>query len=120
MAPRRRRIVVGLTEPARRTDAEDVRVIASPEAVEFIRDRGGQLFVWPVTMEYGYGRDVFVLEASTDSPGAERPFRRFAGTDFDVLLDTGEREPPEELHVDVKGWRRRTVRAYWNRQSFAT
>jgi hypothetical protein len=97
-----------------------VRVVASPEAVAFVRERGGRLFVWTVTMEYGYGREVFVLEASTQSPGAKRSFRHVPGEGFDVLLDTGGRETPDELHVEVRGWRRRRVRAYWNRKSFAT
>ena len=51
----------------------DERLVATPEVVEFIRRNGGQIYVWTMTMAYGYGRDnIFVLEASVESPGAER------------------------------------------------
>ena len=34
------------------------------------------------------GAVVFALEASTESPGVDREFARFAGEGFDVLIDT--------------------------------
>jgi hypothetical protein len=96
-----------------------VRVVATPEVVEFVRDRGGQVFVWTLLMDgpTGGGK-VFALEASTDSPGPERRFARLVGDEFDVLLDAGDRQPPEELHFALKGWRRKRIRAYWNGRSF--
>jgi hypothetical protein len=38
-----------------------------------------------------------------------------------VHADWGGLDPPEELHLDVKGWRERTRRleAYWNGCVFA-
>lgn len=64
------------------------------------------------------GATVFALEASTESPGAARAFVRFAGDEFDVLFDSEERGLPDELHLAVKGWRRKRIRAYWNGNSF--
>jgi hypothetical protein len=96
-----------------------VRVIASPEAVSFIRERGGRVFVWPLTLEGpSAGRGVFALEASTESPGPERGFARFSGEDIDVLIDTAEHGTPDELHLALKGWPRKKVRAYWNGHSY--
>lgn len=96
-----------------------MRVIASPEAIAFVRERGGRVFVWPLDLEGpNAGRGVFALEASTDSPGAERDFVRFAGEGIDVLVDTTEHGVPDELHLALKGWRRRQVRAYWNGHSY--
>ncbi|HET7236650.1 MAG TPA: hypothetical protein VFK59_09480 [Actinomycetota bacterium] len=94
-------------------------MIASPEAVAFVRERGGRVFVWPLTLEGPTaGRGVFALEASTESPGAGRGFVRFGGAGFDVLIDTTEHGVPEELHLALTGWWRRRLRAYWNGHSF--
>ena len=92
-----------------------VKVLATPEVEELVRERGGCLFVWAdrlaCCMSVGY------LEASTESPGPGRRFRLFMGDGFDLLLDAGG-ELPEELHLDVKGWPTKRVRAYWNGQSY--
>jgi hypothetical protein len=94
-----------------------VRILASPEAVSFIRAHGGQLFVWTMSMVYGAG-DVFVLEASTESPGAERSFARFTGEGVDILFDGGAHGVPDELHLAMRGWPRKQIRALWNGNSF--
>jgi hypothetical protein len=94
-----------------------VRVEATPEVVEHVRSRGGVLYVWTVTMEYGY-QPVFVLEASIDSPGAERTFQRFEGEGIVLLLDTGGRDLPDSVHLDVSGVVRKRIRASWNGNSF--
>jgi hypothetical protein len=94
-----------------------VRIEATPDAVEYVRSRGGVLFAWTVTMEYGYQR-VFVLEASLDSPGPERDFQRFEGEGIALLLDAGGREPPSSVHLDVSGVLRKRIRAAWNGHSF--
>jgi len=96
-----------------------VRIEATAEVTGFIRDRGGRVFVWIQPMAYGSGR-VFVLEASTDSPGPEREFRRFRTDEgIEVLFDADGRALPERLLLAVKGWRRKRIRAYWNGNSFA-
>lgn len=96
-----------------------MRVVAAVDAVEFVRERGGRLFVWPIPIDAPTGgATVFALEASTESPGAEREFARFTGEGFDVLLDTSEHGAPAELHLAVKGWRIKRIRAYWNGNSF--
>ena len=95
---------------------DHVKVVASPEAVAFVEERGGRLFVWAVPMDTPTG-PVFALEASTESPGADREFRRLGGEGFDLFLDIGD-ALPNELHLAVKGWRRKAIRAYWNGHSF--
>lgn len=98
-----------------------MRIVASPEAVEFVRSRGGTVFVWTLPMRYGYGfQNVFALEASTDSPGPEREFVRFRGAGIDLLLDAGAHEAPESIHLAVVGRFRKRVRAYWNGNSFGS
>ena len=94
-----------------------MRIVASPEVIGFVRARGGQVFVWIVSMAYGY-QPVFALEASTDSPGVTFRFQRFSVEDIDVLIDTEGRELPDSVHLDLRGVLRRRIRAYWNGHSF--
>ena len=94
-----------------------MRIVASSDAVEFVRDRGGVLYVWATAMEYGY-HPVFVLEASVDSPGADRAFQRFEGEGIALLFDPGGRELPDSVHLDVAGLVRKRIRASWNGHSF--
>ncbi len=95
-----------------------MKVLASPRAVEFVQERGGRLFVWADQALCCTGRLTF-LEASTDSPGADRRFRRMQGAAFDLYFDPGGKDLPDEVHLDLKGWRRKRVRAYWNGCAFS-
>ena len=94
-----------------------VRIEATSEAIEYVRSRGGVLFVWSVTMEYGY-HPVFVLEASIDAPGPAQDFQRFEGEGIVLLLDCGGRDLPDSVHLDMSGLLRRRIRAAWNGHSF--
>jgi hypothetical protein len=94
-----------------------VKIEATPEAVDYVRSRGGVLYVWAVTMEYGY-HPVFVLEASIDSPGPVGDFQRFEGAGIELLLDCGGRDLPESVHLDLSGVVRKRIRAAWNGNSF--
>ena len=100
-----------------RAHAGIVRIDATPEVVEHVRSRGGVLYVWTVTMEYGY-HPVFVLEASTDAPGPVGDFQRFEGEGIVLLLDCGGRDLPDSVHLDMSGVLRRRIRAAWNGHSF--
>jgi len=98
-----------------------MRIVATPEVVEYIRRNGGQIFVWTMTMDYGHGpSNIFVLEASVDSPGAEREFLRFGGEGIEVLYDPGERGTPDSLHLALRGRVRKRVAAFWNGHNFGS
>lgn len=94
-----------------------MEIVASRGAVEFVRSQGGAVFVWTVTMEYGY-HPVFVVEAAVESPGPDREFTRFEGQGIELFLDAGARDLPESLHLDVAGVLRKRIRASWNGNSF--
>lgn len=97
-----------------------MRVFATTEAVDYVRHHGGHVFVWPLDMDAPTGGAVvFALEASTESPGPDGEFARFVGDGFDVLFETTEHGVPDELHIALRGWRRKRLRAYWNGNSFA-
>ncbi len=86
-----------------------MRVVASPEAREVVREGGGRLFVW--ARKSRCCGSVTYLRASTEAP--EREFRRVEADGIDVYLAAGIRELPKELHVEVHG-RRRRLEAYWD------
>jgi hypothetical protein len=94
-----------------------VKIEATPEAVDYVRSSGGVLYVWTVTMEYGY-HPVFVLEASIDAPGLVQDFQRFEGEGIVLLLDCGGRDLPESVHLDMSGVLHKRIRAAWNGHSF--
>ena len=108
-----------MTAAGSKVEPNQVLVVAADEAVAFVKERGGQVFVWPLTLDAPTGgADVFALEASTESPGVEHEFVRFPGEGLDVLIDAGEHGLPDELHLALKGWRTKRIRAYWNGNSF--
>ncbi len=100
--------------------AGEMKVVATPDAIEFVRTHGGHVFVWTEPMRYAYGFNVFVLEASTESPGVTREFLRFEGGEINLLFDPGEHDTPDEIHLALVGRLRKQVRAYWNGKSFGS
>jgi hypothetical protein len=93
-----------------------MQVLASPEAVAFVRARGGALFVWVDTLATQGA--VRYLAASTESPGPVHTFRRMTGGDFELFLDAGELDLPEQIQVEVRGVWRKHLRASWNGATF--
>jgi hypothetical protein len=90
-----------------------MKITATDEVREFVRKRGGRLFVWTSTHRCCTGPTT-LLDADTESPaGDERSFREFDGGGFRLLLDSGGREPPKELVLELRGIRRKVV-AFWD------
>jgi hypothetical protein len=92
-------------------------VVASRKAEVFVADHGGRLFVWPVRVPCCRG--VTFLEAATEA-AAERPFRRIESSPFEVLMDARVARLPDELHVELRGRRRKRVAAYWDGCAWVT
>jgi hypothetical protein len=102
-----------------------VKIVASPRAVRHIRDRGGKLWVWLDPHRCLVGAYTY-LDAATEPPGTSRRTRftrasrrphRFRTVDcdeFELHVDPGKLELPDELHIDRKGWRNKRIEAYWN------
>ena len=95
-----------------------MKLVTTPEAVEYVRERGGTLFVWSEQTLTYTGRLTY-LEASTESPSAAREFRPLRGDAFALFVDFGGRDLPDELHIGVFGRRNKRLRAFWNGRSFA-
>jgi len=95
------------------TYEEPIRIVAPPDVREFVRARGGKLYVWTVP-HFSPRITITLLETATTRP-ADRPggFARFTAGDFDLYLDSGPWAWPQELVLELKR-RGRVVRAYWN------
>jgi hypothetical protein len=87
-----------------------MRVEASPEAIELVREHGGKLYVWAKRARCCGGSLTF-LETSSE-PG-ERPFRRVDADGIELYMDARLGEP-DELVIEAKGRRRKHVHAYWD------
>ena len=90
-----------------------MRVTVTADAAEFIRTRGGQLFVWPA--EHQSARlTLAVLEASVDPPPRALDFRRVEAGDLLLFLHPALTTLPEELLVVLRGRRHPHIEAYWD------
>ena len=85
-------------------------VEASPEALALIAEQGGKLYVHARRTRC-CSSAITLLETACE-PGSRR-FNRFDAGGVEVYLDAAL-TPPEKLELDVAGFRRKTVRAYWN------
>jgi hypothetical protein len=98
---------------ARRVGVDSMRtVIADPRVPGLIRRQGGRLFVWKDPHPCCGGGVTYLVTGS--KPAAGHDFQRFDGEGFELWFDPGRSGPPDELHLDVKGFRRKRVEAYWN------
>jgi hypothetical protein len=89
-----------------------VRVVASPEAVEFIRARGGRLWVWP---RHPVRPGLVTLEAATERPHGELAFVATPQeSSFELFFDARGWGEPDFLEIDLRGRRRQRVVAFWN------
>ena len=95
-----------------------MRIVTTPEARSRINDDGGLLFVRLSRLASVRGA-IRTVEVSTEPPPDALDYQRFETKGFLVFLEPGLR-PPRELHVEVVGWFRRRIRAFWNGIAFVT
>nr|MBA2599525.1 hypothetical protein [Actinomycetota bacterium] len=89
-----------------------MKVVADPEVGELVRQQGGRLYVWTDPHKCCSGNMTYLLTGSR--PPARREFHAYDADGFELLFSPGNMNPPDELHLDVKGWRKKRVEAYWN------
>jgi len=93
-----------------------MRILATPEARSYIRERGGLLFVKVVTRGHIRGA-LRVLHVSTEPPPDALEWQRVETKGFLLFLPPGLRRPTE-LHLEVRGWIRRRLEAFWEGCAF--
>ena len=90
-----------------------IRIVASEEARQFVRQAGGLVFVWP-RRSVANRLALTTLETSCEPPRDALDFRRFEAGGFLAFLHPSIQRLPRHLELQVRGWRRRRVAAYWN------
>ena len=92
-----------------------MKVTATDEVRELVREQGGRLYVWTSVHGCCTGK-LTLLEAGTvRPPTAGRRFRESDAGGFELLLDLGGQRQPEELVLELRG-RRKKIAAFWNDQ----
>jgi hypothetical protein len=103
-----------------------MEIVASEDAVRFIRDHGGRLWVWLDTHTWVGGVVYTYLQTAPEAPGASRKTRRlraarrshrfhiFEADGYEIHFEYGRLGPPRELHLELKRFPKRRVEAYWN------
>jgi hypothetical protein len=103
-----------------------VKIFASEAAGEFIRERGGTVWVWLDPHTWLGGTVYTYLQCAMEHPGASKATRRWRSArrahtfhpyeheGYTIQFEYGIFGEPEELHLEVKRWPKRRVEAYWN------
>ncbi len=94
-----------------------MRVLASAEARSHIRERGGLLFVRVVRSGGAVRGAIRLLRVSTEPPPDALEWQRVETKGFLVFLPPGLRAP-KELHIEVRGFFRRRIEAFWDGCAF--
>ena len=81
------------------------------DAVEFIRERGGSLYVWADLMRCTGPRCTF-FTSSIEPPPEPHAFRRLAEGDFELFFSDEGLEPPAELRLELAGRRKKRIAVY--------
>ena len=93
-----------------------MRVLATPEARSYIRERGGLVFVWVRSHGPIHGA-LRLLRTSTEPPPDALDWQRVETKGFLLFLQPGLRLP-HELHLEVRGFLKRRVEAFWEGCAF--
>ena len=88
-----------------------MKLIASPEVAEAVREQGGRLYVWPRSARC-CSHGLAWLDAGP-KPKRGWHYDSVPAEGFEIYLARMARVP-EELHLDVTGRRRKRVSAYWD------
>jgi hypothetical protein len=103
-----------------RPSTEDaVQVEVSPEAEQFVRGHGGQLWVW-VARPWAccWGTPAFMYAATAPPPGMSG-FSPVHAAGLDVWFRIPSGRTPDVLEIGMRGKRRPRVEAYWDGCTYA-
>jgi hypothetical protein len=91
-----------------------VRVDVSPEAEEFVRGHGGQVWVWAARPRVCCMGTPAYMYAATDPPRDPSGFSPAHTAGLDVWYRIPGARRPDVLEIELRGKRRPHVEAYWD------
>ena len=91
-----------------------MRVEVSPEAEEFVRGRGGQVWVWSARPRMCCWGTPAYMYAATEPPPDPSGFRPVQAAGLDVWCRIPGGRRPDVLEIGLRGKRRPHVEAYWD------
>jgi len=91
-----------------------VRVEVSGEAAEFVRARGGRLWVWSATPRLCCSGTPAMMRAATAPPPGLTGFTPVETGPLEVWFRAPGGRRPDVLEIGLAGRRRARVEAYWD------
>jgi hypothetical protein len=91
-----------------------VRVEVSAEAEEFVRGRGGQVWVWAAHPRMCCMGTPAYMHATTEPPPDPSGFSPWHAAGLDVWYRMPGGRRPDVLEIGLRGKRRPRVEAYWD------
>lgn len=115
-----RRLVQAASVGGRGPKAEGaVRVDVSPEAEEFVRRQGGQVWVWAAHPRVCcWGTPAF-MHAATEAPPGMSGFSPVPSEGLDVWFRIPAGRLPDVLEIGLRGKRHPRVEAFWDGCTYA-
>ena len=103
-----------MAPPGRPGYGTGVRVEVSSEAADFVRARGGRLWVWAATPRLCCWGTPAMMHAATEPPPDLTGFTPAASDSLDIWFRAPGGRRPDVLEIGLRGRRRARVEAYWD------
>jgi hypothetical protein len=103
-----------MAPPGRPGYGTGVRVEVSSEAADFVRARGGRLWVWAATPRLCCWGTPAMMHAATEPPPDLTGFAPAASDSLDIWFRAPGGRRPDVLEIGLRGRRRARVEAYWD------
>ncbi len=104
----------GLARPARRLYRESMLVEIGSEAADFVRERGGTLWVWAAHPRMCCTGAPAWMHAATAPPPGLSGFSPVAADGVQLWFRGVGNQLPDVLEIGLRGTRRPRVEAYWD------
>ena len=95
-----------------------MRVDVSADAAEFVREQGGQLWVWAAHPRVCCWGSPAYLHAATAPPSALSGFSQVRSAGLDLWFRAPAVRLPDFLEIGLRGRRHPRVEAYWDGCSY--
>lgn len=99
---------------AGRSYLTNVQVEVSSEAADFVRARGGRLWVWSAAPRLCCSGTPAMMHAATAQPPGLTGFTQAGGAPLEVWFRVPGGRRPDVLGIGLAGRRRDRVEAYWD------